>query len=206
MNFDFLFFMNSILFGIGLAMDAFSVSLVRGLMEPGMSGKRMGLIAGTFALFQTGMPLLGWLFVHLLVERFSVLEKATPWAALVLLLYIGIQMIVEAVKKNREETSGEKKGEGDPEKAADFGLSKLLMMGVATSIDALSVGITIDELPWQMALVESVIIGVVTFGICLAGIRLGAAFGTKLKKHAGIIGGVILIGIGLEIFVRGVFF
>ena len=203
MVFDFLFFLNSILFGIGLAMDAFSVSLVRGLLEPRMSGKRMALIAGTFALFQTGMPLLGWLFVHLLVERFSVLDRITPWAALALLLYIGIQMIVEAVKKNRK--SAEKGGDA-PEEASEFGLSKLLVMGVATSIDALSVGVTIDELPWQMALTESVIIGVVTFAICLAGIRLGAVFGTRLKKYAGIIGGVILIGIGLEIFIKGVFF
>ena len=200
MNFDFLFFLNSILFGIGLAMDAFSVSLVRGLLEPGMSGKRMGLIAGTFALFQIGMPLLGWLFVRLLVERFQVLEKFTPWAALLLLHYIGIQMILEAVKKNK---AGQEK---DEEEADSFGIGKLLVMGVATSIDALSVGVTIDELPWEMALVESVIIGVVTFAICLFGIRLGAAFGTRFKKQAGVIGGVILIGIGLEIFIRGVFF
>ncbi len=197
MRYDFLFFLNSILFGVGLAMDAFSVSLVRGLLEPKMQGKRMALIAGTFALFQTGMPLLGWLFVHLLVERFAVLEKFTPWAALGLLLYIGIEMIAGAVKNKDEE-------EEDPK--ASFGFGKLMVMGVATSIDALSVGVTIDELPWQMALVESVIIGLVTWGICLAGIRIGSAFGTKFKKQAGIIGGVILIGIGLEIFIKGVFF
>ena len=93
MNWSFLFFTNSLLFGIGLAMDAFSVSLVRGLLEPKMTGRRMALIAGTFGLFQTGMPLLGWLFVHLLVERFTVLEKITPWAALVLLLYIGGEIV-----------------------------------------------------------------------------------------------------------------
>ena len=197
MDWSFLFFANSILFGVGLAMDAFSVSLVRGLVEPQMRGKRMALISGTFALFQTGMPLLGWLFVHLLVERFTVLEKITPWVALGLLLYIGIGMIIDAVKN--------KDGEED-EGAQSFGIGKLLVMGVATSIDALSVGVTIAELPWQMALVEAVVIGIVTWAICLLGIRLGAAFGTKFKKQAGMIGGIILIGIGLEIFIKGVFF
>ena len=195
MNWNFLFFLNSILFGAGLAMDAFSVSMVRGLLEPRMKHRRAVLIAGTFALFQTAMPLLGWLFVHLLVERFSVLQKFTPWIALILLLYIGIQMIVEAVReKNEEENEG------------NFGAGKLLLMGVATSIDALSVGITIAELPWQMALVEALLIGLVTFGICLFGVRLGMLFGIRFRKYAGLIGGIILILIGLEVFITGVFF
>ena len=197
MKWDFLFFLNSILFGVGLAMDAFSVSLVRGLLEPRMKAGRRFLIAGTFALFQTAMPLAGWLFVHLLVERFAMLERFTPWVALILLLYIGIQLIVESVKKGKEDREEEEE---------TFGIGKLLLMGVATSIDALSVGVTIADDPVLMAIVEAVIIGVVTLFVCLGGIRLGSVFGTRFRKHAGIIGGIILIGIGLEIFIKGVFF
>lgn len=204
MAYDWLFFLNSVLFGIGLAMDAFSVSLVRGLVEPGMRTRRKCLIAGTFALFQIGMPLIGWVFVHTLVERFRKLEKFTPWIALILLLYIGIQLIVEAAGKKPEADAS--KDEDESGEAGRFGVGKLLLMGIATSIDALSVGVTISELPWQMALVEALIIGLVTFGICLGGIRLGALFGTKFKKQAGLIGGVILILIGLELFIKGVFF
>ena len=195
-----LFFLNSILFGIGLAMDAFSVSLVRGLTEPEMDGKRKCAIAGTFAAFQIAMPLLGWLFVHILVERFAVLQKFTPWIALVLLLYIGIKMILESVRKQKD---GE---DGDESSGDHFGLAQLLIMGVATSIDALSVGLTIAELPVQMALTEALIIGAVTFAICLGGIKLGSLFGIRFRKHAGIIGGAVLIAIGLEIFITGVFF
>ena len=195
MDFSLWFFLNSILFGIGLAMDAFSVSLVRGLVEPEMPAKRKLLIAGTFGIFQTLMPLAGWTFVHLLVERFSVLEKFTPWVALALLVFIGVQMIVESVKQGQEDAEEK-----------EFGFGRLLVMAVATSIDALSVGVTIASLPVLMAFTEAVIIGGVTFVICLFGLKLGALFGTRFRKHAGLIGGIILIGIGLEIFIRGVFF
>ena len=186
-----------ILLSLSLAMDCFAISCVVGMLQPELARKYVLRFSLAFGVFQGGMPLLGWLFVHLLVERFTVLEKFTPWVALGLLLYIGIGMIIDAVKN--------KDGEED-EGAQSFGIGKLLVMGVATSIDALSVGVTIAELPWQMALVEAVVIGIVTWAICLLGIRLGAAFGTKFKKQAGMIGGIILIGIGLEIFIKGVFF
>ena len=184
-------------------MDAFSVSLANGLGDPGMRRRRMAAIAGTFAGFQAFMPMTGWVLVHSVVRIFGTLERFIPWIALLLLGWIGGKMLVEGI---RERKNGGSEEDGKADSAARLGVGALLLQGVATSIDALSVGVTISELPWQMALVEALIIGLVTFGICLGGIRLGALFGTKFKKQAGLIGGVILILIGLEIFIKGVFF
>lgn len=193
-SWNFLFFLNSILFGIGLAMDAFSVSMANGLNDPKMKINRMCLIAGTFAVFQIGMPLLGWFFVHTIENLFSAFQKFIPWIALLLLLYIGGKMLIEGIK-NKDE---------DEKPALTFGA--LIVQGIATSIDALSVGFTISSYDVLSAVVESLIIGVVTFGICMAGLVIGKKFGTKLKNKAAILGGCILIAIGLEIFIKGVFF
>ena len=193
MEWSFVFFLNSVLLGVGLAMDAFSVSLANGLHDPHMSRRRGTIIAGTFAGFQAAMPMLGWVCVHTIVELFSSFEKFIPWIALALLGYIGGKMLVEGIK-----------GE-EAEEAAELSAGALFVQGVATSIDALSVGFTISEYGWLMALVCSLIIAVVTFFVCAAGLSLGKKFGTKLSGKASVLGGVILIGIGLEIFVTGVF-
>ena len=193
MEWSFVFFLNSVLLGVGLAMDAFSVSLANGLHDPRMSRRRGTIIAGTFAGFQAAMPMLGWVCVHTIVELFSSFETFIPWIALALLGYIGGKMLVEGIK-----------GE-EAEEAAELSAGALFVQGVATSIDALSVGFTISEYGWLMALVCSLIIAVVTFFLCAAGLSLGTKFGTKLSGKASILGGVILIGIGLEIFVTGVF-
>lgn len=194
MNWDLMFILNSILLGVGLAMDAFSVSLANGLAESCMRKRRMCAMAGTFAFFQALMPMLGWTCVHLFVSFFSFFQKFIPWIALALLLYIGGNMIVEGVKnKDDEETCNR------------IGLAALLMQGVATSIDALSVGFTISEYGVVMAFCASLIIAAVTFVICTAGLIIGKKFGTKLSGKATILGGIILIGIGIEIFLTGVF-
>ena len=190
-----LWIINSILLGAGLAMDAFSVSLANGLHEPHMNLRRMGLIAGVFGGFQALMPLIGWVCVHTIAERFAVFQKAIPWIALILLLFLGGRMIAEELAK---------KGAAEETDAEDLGGAELVAQGVATSIDALSVGFTIAELDWQAALCEAFIIGFVTLIICLGGLRLGRAFGEKLAGKAGYLGGVILIAIGLEIFIKGV--
>ena len=192
MEFTLLFFVNSVLFGVGLAMDAFSVSVANGLRDPGMPRRRRVTIAGTFGVFQTAMPLLGWLCVHTIVEAFTSFQPYIPWIALVLLLFIGGRMILEGVR-----------GEEGEQKTLRGGA--LLVQGIATSIDALSVGFTIAEDPFPFALTESLIIGIVTFGLCLVGIRLGGKIGTRLAGKATIVGGIILILIGIEIFVTGVF-
>ena len=193
MEWSFVFFLNSALLGVGLAMDAFSVSLANGLHDPHMSRRRGAIIAGTFGVFQAVMPMTGWLCVHTIVELFSAFETFVPWIALALLGYIGGKMLMEGIK-----------GE-EAEEAAELSAGALFVQGVATSIDALSVGFTISEYGWLMALVCSLIVATVTFFICEAGLSLGKKFGTKLSGKASILGGVILIGIGLEIFITGVF-
>ena len=186
-----LFIANSVLFGVALAMDAFSVSLVNGLAEPAMPRRRQVLIAGTFALFQVLMPLVGWLCVHFAVSQFEAIQPFIPWAALILLAVLGTKMLAEGIQSHRAGSNAE---------AAAVGMGALLVQGVATSIDALSVGFTIAEYAWPFAVLEALIIGVVTFAICLAGLHIGRRFGTKLSWKAQILGGIILIAIGLEIF------
>ena len=193
MEWSFVFFLNSALLGVGLAMDAFSVSMANGLHDRKMGKGTMCKIAGTFGVFQALMPMAGWVCVHTIVELFSSFETFIPWIALILLGYIGGKMLLEGIK-----------GE-EAEEAAELSAGALFMQGVATSIDALSVGFTISEYGWLMALAASLIIAVVTFFICLAGLRIGKTFGTKLSGKASILGGVILIGIGLEIFISGAF-
>lgn len=196
MEWSFGFVIQSVMLGVGLAMDAFSVSLANGLNEPKMKVKRMCLIAGVFAFFQALMPLTGWFCVHNLVKFFAVFEKFIPWIALILLAFIGGKMVLEGIQ-NKEEDS-EEGGSG-------LGFKLLLLQGVATSIDALSVGFTISEYGFIMAFASALIIAAVTFVICMAGIVIGKKFGTKLANKASILGGVILIIIGFEIFITGVF-
>ena len=196
MEWSFGFVIQSVMLGVGLAMDAFSVSLANGLNEPKMKVKRMCLIAGVFAFFQALMPLTGWFCVHNLVKFFAVFEKFIPWIALILLAFIGGKMVLEGIQ-NREEDS-EEGGSG-------LGFKLLLLQGVATSIDALSVGFTISEYGVIMAFASALIIAAVTFVICMAGIVIGKKFGTKLANKASILGGVILTIIGFEIFITGVF-
>lgn len=196
MNWDLLFFTKSIALGVGLAMDAFSVSLANGLNEPSMKKRRMILIAGIFALFQCVMPLIGWICVHTVVQYFNAVSVLIPWIALALLGYIGGKMLYEGLHPEKEE-------ENDNDHVLTMKL--LIVQGIATSIDALSVGFTIAEYDVIHALISCMIIGIVTLGICLAGLHLGRKFGTKLAGKAGILGGIILLVIGLEIFVSGVF-
>jgi len=186
------FFIKSLLLGVGLAMDAFSVSLANGLHEPGAGKGRMCAIAGVFAFFQALMPMLGWLCVHTILQYFTVLERLIPWIALLLLGFIGGSMLLEGIR-NKEE-----------EHAPAMGFAMLLTQGVATSIDALSVGFTIADYGFFMALVSALIIAAVTFVICMAGLVIGKCCGTKLSNKASILGGVILIAIGLEIWLAGI--
>lgn len=192
MSWDILFFFNSILLGAGLAMDAFSVSLANGLNEPDMKKPRMCLIAGVFALFQFSMPISGWVCISTIAQYFTEFEKLIPWIALLLLCYIGGKMLYDGIKAK----------ECDEEKPA-VGMAALMIQGVATSIDALSVGFTIAEYDLLHAFVSCLIIAIVTFIICMAGLLIGKKFGTRLAGKASILGGVILIFIGLEIFITG---
>lgn len=187
--------LNSLGLGVGLAMDAFSVSLANGLNQPCMSNRKQLGIAGIFGFFQGLMPMIGWVCIHTLVSYFKALDKYVPWVALVLLLFIGGKMLIEGIKG----------GEADCE-SKSLGLGALLVQGIATSIDALSVGLEIAHYSVWQALISALIIGVTTFFICFAGIIIGKKAGTRLAGKASVLGGLILIAIGIEIFIKGVFF
>lgn len=188
------FVLSSLLLGVGLAMDAFSVSLANGLREPQMGKGRMCTIAGVFGGFQALMPLVGWLCVHTIAQTFEAVQPLIPWIALFLLAYIGGKMLLEGLRS----------GEGEEAPAA-VGLGGLLIQGVATSIDALSVGFTIVDYTFPIALAAALIIAAVTFFICLMGLVLGKRFGTRFDRAASLLGGVILIAIGLRTFIVGIF-
>ena len=191
-----LLFLNSILLGFGLALDAFSVSVADAMANPNMkSGKKIS-IALTFAVFQTLMPLVGWFCVRTIADNFSLFQKAIPYIALILLAYIGIKMIIESRKDGEEENEG----------VAALTFATLIIQGVATSIDALSVGFAIADYSSLEALVSTLIIGITTFIICIFGLELGKKVGKAFSDKATLFGGCILIIIGLEIFIKGVFF
>lgn len=191
---NFYFFFNSILLGVGLAMDAFSVSMANAMIEKNMKKQRMCAIAGVYAFFQFLMPVIGYAAVHAAAERFAVFERAIPYIALALLLYIGGKMLLDGIKN---------KGEEENESITLTPIT-LLLQGIATSIDALSVGFTISQYTVKEALLAAAIIAGVTFVICFAGLIIGKKFGDILKNKAYILGGIILILIGLEIFIKGV--
>ena len=192
--FNFEFFLTSLALGVGLAMDAFSVSLANGLNEPCMKKHRMCAVSGVFAFFQFAMPMIGWVCVSTIAHSFKVFEKYIPWIALLLLGYIGGKMIYEGINKKCSE-----------EECEQISAKLLFVQGIATSIDALSVGFTISDYSTLKALVACLLIGTVTFFICFVGVAIGKKAGTKLADKAGILGGAILIFIGLEIFITNLF-
>ena len=192
MDLSTVFFLNAALLGVGLAMDAFSVSCANGLNEPNMKHSKMIYISSTFAFFQIIMPLIGWICVHTVSEQFEAVQRFIPWTSLILLGFIGTKMLVDGIRNKNEDEK------------PSVGFSSLIIQGVATSIDALSVGFTISDLNLTEALIEALIIGIVTFLICTAGVIIGKKFGTVLSNKASILGGCILIAIGIEIFIKGI--
>ena len=183
--------LDSVLLGFGLAMDAFSVSLVNGLREPDMPKSRMAKIAGVFGGFQLLMPMVGWICVRTILDLFQSLQAYIPWIAFGLLLFIGGKMVLEGIRGKEEE------------EAEQIGTGGLMIQGIATSIDALSVGFTMTDLDWIRALAESALIGAVTFGICTGGILIGRKAGTKLSGKASVLGGCVLIAIGIKMVTVG---
>lgn len=190
--------LNSILLGVGLAMDACAVSMANGLNDPNMKVRKVVLVALIFAFFQALMPMIGWICVRTVAQQFDKFTVAIPYIALALLGFIGGKMIYEGVthKENSSEQQTHK----------NLTAVVLLTQAVATSIDALSVGFTVSSYDVWQALTSVAIIALVTFAICVGGMYVGKKFGTKLGNKAEIFGGIILIGIGLEIFITGVFF
>ena len=197
------FVLNSILLGAGLAMDAFSVSIANGLNEPHMPRSKMCRVAGTYAGYQFAMPMIGWFCVHAVAEQFEMFRKFIPWIALLLLALIGGKMLAEGIRSVWSGKSAEAE-EAQRKQEACLGFGTLMVQGIATSIDALSVGFTISDYGTMMAAVCSFLIAVTTFVLCMAGLKFGKEFGERLADKATIFGGLLLIAIGVEIFVKGV--
>ena len=214
--------------GVGLAMDACAVSMTNGLNEPQMKFGKATLIAAMFGFFQALMPMIGWLCVSLVVEQFKQFARFVPFVALVLLVIVGGKMLFDGAKssiKQNSHNNDEGGAEGQINASNDENTAKaastahkltfgmLIVQAIATSIDALSTGFSLADVAgnnpatdWWRALLSCAIIAVVTFGISLGSVYLGKKFGDKLGNKAQIVGGVILIAIGVEIFVKGVFF
>ena len=183
----------SFFLGIGLAMDACAVSMANGLNEPKMKFNKVFLIAIMFALFQALMPFIGYLVGSAFLTK---IEWIIPWVALGLLGFVGGKMLIDGIK-HKDDCC---------EECRKLTFKALIVQAIATSIDALSVGFTISDYKLIEALVAVLIIAIVTFIICVIGVYIGKKFGTKLGCKAEILGGVILITIGLEIFISGLFF
>lgn len=182
------------LLGVGLAMDAFAVSICKGLGMSKVNGKQCLVIGLFFGGFQALMPFLGWFLGSTFAEKIKVIDH---WIAFVLLGYIGIKMIADAIKEWKEETKVE-------EMDAPLDIKEMFLLAIATSIDALAVGITFSFLEVAIAFACTVI-GVVTFVISCGGVFVGNIFGERYKAKAQIVGGVILVVLGLRILLTHLF-
>jgi putative Mn2+ efflux pump MntP len=179
---------NIIGLAVGLAMDAFAVSISKGLSMKKVTLKKMLIIGGWFGVFQAVMPLIGYYGGQLFAD---IIEVIAPWAAFILLLFIGGKMILESRKKEDIEDE-------EPE----LGFKVMLPLAIATSIDAMAVGITIKAV-WDGSVFISVsLIGIITLVISMVGVKIGRLFGMKLKSGAEMAGGVILILIGAKIILE----
>ena len=183
-----MFVLNSVLLGIALAMDAFTVSCADG-MACGGGVRRAVKVSTVFGSFQMIMPLAGWFLVTVLTDLFDQIRQFIPWVSLLILGWLGVKMIIEGLSAKDEEKA-----------AAGFG--GLLLQGVATSIDALSAGLSFTEDPVYEVIIGSAIIGIVTFGICMAGVIFGEKIRSVVGNRGTVAGGVILILIGAEIFIK----
>ena len=216
-----IFIIASILLGVGLAVDAFAISIANGISRPDAKCRYVMKVTAVYAFFQFAMPMMGWVMVHEAAKALSVFNKLVPWIALVLLAFLGGRMILEGIRcgKSRAEVcsdSGMVKvsdtevcrmselSEVSETNQANLAGMTLFMQGVATSIDALSTGFTISSYDAEAAIVCSSIIAAVTWIMCFIGMRIGAKVGELFSAHAAIVGGVILVIIGIEVFAKDV--
>lgn len=181
-------FLEILFIGVGLAMDAFAVSICKGLRMSRLNHLHALIISVTFGLFQAGMPAIGFLIGR---QFESYITQIDHWIAFVLLSFIGLNMIKEALEPEQQQDT--------QQDHLDF--KELIMMAIATSIDALAVGVTFAF--FKVDLGEAIsVIGLITFVISYAGVMIGHIFGAKFKEKAEMAGGVILIGIGLKILLE----
>lgn len=191
---DFSVILSTVLLGIGLSMDAFAVSVCKGLAVEKVKPSHMATAGAWFGGFQMLMPLIGY---FLGASFHSYIEKYDHWVAFLLLVLIGVNMLREALSKKDDEEDTD----------ASFGFKTMFVMAVATSIDALAVGIALAMEPETNIWLSIACIGITTFLLSAAGVKIGSIFGNKFKRKAEITGGVILIFLGLKILLEhlGVF-
>ncbi len=177
-----------VLIAVALAMDAFAVSVCKGLAMQKITFKKAAIVGLWFGGFQTLMPTVGYFLGSAFAEK---IEAVDHWVAFILLAIIGVNMIREALSKDEEKVD------------ASLDVKTMFLMAVATSIDALAVGITF-ALEGENIAVSAILIGVITFCISALGVKIGSVFGTKYKSKAEFVGGVVLVGIGLKILLEGI--
>ena len=175
-----------IILSIGLAMDAFAVSICKGLAMPQMKWKNAIIVGTYFGIFQAIMPLIGYL---LGIKFQNAITNIDHWIAFILLVGIGINMIKEALSKETEETNESVK------------FKDMIILAIATSIDALAVGVTLAFLKVNIVL-AIIMIGIITFIISMIGVKIGNVFGDKYKQKAELAGGIILIVLGIKILLE----
>ncbi|MBR0454853.1 MAG: manganese efflux pump [Clostridia bacterium] len=180
-----------LLTGVALAMDAFAVSICKGIKMPKLRKSHIVIIAVFFGGFQMLMPLIGWLLGSQFVQYIS---KFDHWIAFALLAFIGVKMAIESFKHEEEECC---------KCDSKLDLKELVVLAIATSIDALAVGITFALYPDINILPSISIIGIVTFIICAGGVVIGHKFGAKFKSKAELLGGIVLVIIGLKLLIEG---
>lgn len=190
---------------VGLAMDAFAVSVTNGAVVKNFKPSFALKIAAAFGIFQFMMPVIGWVVGKAGQE---LIENVDHYIAFVLLALIGGNMLIEAIKSNMQASKGVEVKKEDSETAAST--KTLLLMAVATSIDALATGVILPSAvgasDWILMLTAVLMIGAITFIISFVGVYLGKKFGALLSNKAEIIGGLVLIGIGTKILIEHLFF
>jgi putative Mn2+ efflux pump MntP len=190
-------FASILLLAVGLAMDATAVAAARGLATPRIEGRHVAVVALFFGGFQALMPLVGWAMGTFVGDRIgAMVERFDHWVAFVLLGAIGGKMLWESRGEDNDDDDNSPGSDGDP-----FAPKVMFVLAVATSIDALAVGITLPMLGADLAL-SLVTIGVTTAVLSALGLFAGRRFGALLGKRLDALGGVVLVGLGLKILVE----
>lgn len=197
-----------ILLAFALSMDAMAVGMTNGMTEPKMPLKKVLLVGAFFGVFQAVMPLTGYFLTKIVTGAFlGAFERASAWVSFMLLALIGGKMIFDCVKEMRE------KRRGDAEKsvtASELSVGKLALQAVATSVDALAIGVTLQmaelsveglfpPVGWSV-----VIIGAITFGLSVLAVYIGKLIGDKLADKAELVGGIVLVAIGVKLLFEGI--
>ena len=182
---------NSLLLALGLGVDSFSISLVNGISYPDSSKKDQLKESFIFGICQSVMPFAGYILLVYFSNKLTILKTVSPYVSLILLSYLGIKLITESFKTSEVQKSNIK-----------LTIGTLIIQGIATSIDAVSCSFSMINLSMFEAIIEIVIIGIVTVLLSYIALNLGKEIGRKVEKYSQIIGGIILILIGIILFIK----